>query len=110
MHKQIATALTLAALVAACGKEQMPTDADEATDGTPLVTAAAGQGYVYAATNAVSGNSVVVFTRASDGSLTMAGSYATGGKGTGAGLGSQGSLIVSDGANGSSSPTRAAAR
>ena len=53
-------------------------------------------GAVYALTNAPAGNAVVVWDRAGDGTLTPAGSYPTGGAGTGAGLGSQGAVIVSD--------------
>jgi 6-phosphogluconolactonase len=53
-------------------------------------------GAVYTLTNAPSGNAVIVFDRASDGSLTPAGSFATGGSGTGAGLGSQGALALSE--------------
>jgi 6-phosphogluconolactonase (cycloisomerase 2 family) len=52
-------------------------------------------GAVYALTNAPAGNAVVVWNRGADGSLTPAGSYATGGQGSGAGLGSQGALILS---------------
>jgi hypothetical protein len=37
----------------------------------------------------------VVWNRGADGSLTSAGSYATGGRGSGAGLGSQGAIILS---------------
>lgn len=61
------------------------------------VTASAdAPGAVYALTNSPAGNAVVVFDRRADGSLAPAGSYATGGTGTGAGLGSQGAVIVSD--------------
>jgi 6-phosphogluconolactonase len=52
-------------------------------------------GAVYALTNAAVGNSVVAFDRASDGSLRQAGMFATGGLGSGSGLGSQGALILS---------------
>jgi 6-phosphogluconolactonase len=52
-------------------------------------------GAVYALTNATTGNAVMVWDRAADGSLTPAGSYATGGLGSGAGLGSQGAIILS---------------
>jgi 6-phosphogluconolactonase (cycloisomerase 2 family) len=52
-------------------------------------------GAVYALTNAPTGNEVVVWNRAADGSLSPAGSYATGGLGSGAGLGSQGAIILS---------------
>lgn len=53
-------------------------------------------GAIYALTNSPAGNAVVVYDRAGDGSLTPAGSYPTGGVGTGAGLGSQGAVVVSE--------------
>jgi 6-phosphogluconolactonase len=53
-----------------------------------------GRGVVYVATNAVAGNSVLVFARSGDGQLTPAGSFSTGGLGTGAGLGNQGGLVL----------------
>jgi len=59
--------------------------------------AAAGKnnaGYVYTLSNASSGNNILAYTRASDGSLSFKTSYPTGGLGTGAGLGSQGSVIL----------------
>jgi 6-phosphogluconolactonase (cycloisomerase 2 family) len=58
-------------------------------------TAAEGEGAVYALTNESSGNAVAIFKRASNGTLTAAGTVATGGTGTGAGLGSQGALVLS---------------
>jgi DNA-binding beta-propeller fold protein YncE len=54
-----------------------------------------GAGAVYTLTNSPFGNEVAVFDRAGDGSLTAAGTYATGGSGTGAGLGSQGAVTLS---------------
>jgi 6-phosphogluconolactonase len=81
--------LALAAVLAACAL---------------LVTAAPAMasdddrrgGAVYTLTNSTSGNAVAVFDRAPDGSLTAAGSVATGGVGSGAGLGSQGALVLDD--------------
>ena len=55
-------------------------------------------GMVYVLSNRASANRVLTFDRAADGSLTQAGSYATGGLGSGAGLGSQGSLVWSQNA------------
>src|SRR2546428_3364635 len=52
-------------------------------------------GAVYTQTNAAAGNSVLVFDRAADGSLSTAGQFWTGGAGTGASLGSQGAVTVS---------------
>jgi 6-phosphogluconolactonase len=56
--------------------------------------AADGGGAVYTLTNAASGNAVAIFDRARDGSLTAEGAVPTGGLGTGAGLGSQGALVL----------------
>jgi 6-phosphogluconolactonase len=63
---------------------------------TGATASADAPGAVYALTNSPAGNAVVVYDRGGDGSLTAAGSFATGGAGTGAGLGSQGAVIVSD--------------
>jgi 6-phosphogluconolactonase len=52
------------------------------------------EGFVYTLTNSPAGNAVAVFARADDGTLAPAGTVATGGLGTGANLGSQGSIIV----------------
>jgi 6-phosphogluconolactonase len=56
-------------------------------------------GAVFAMTNHPTGNTIEAFSRAGDGSLSPAGTYATGGLGTGGGsdpLRSQGSLILSE--------------
>lgn len=56
-------------------------------------------GDVFVLTNQASGNSVMVFARASDGSLSFSGSFDTGGLGMGSGpdpLGSQGSLVLTN--------------
>lgn len=53
-------------------------------------------GVVLALTNAPGGNAVLMYHRAADGSLSAAGLYPTGGAGTGAGLGSQNAIVVSD--------------
>jgi 6-phosphogluconolactonase len=52
-------------------------------------------GAVYTIDNAASGNHVLVYNRAANGTLTSAGSVATGGMGTGQYLGSQGALVLS---------------
>jgi len=53
-----------------------------------------GQGAVYFLDNATDGNHVLVYDRSTSGQLTSKGSFATGGTGTGAGLGSQGAVIL----------------
>src|SRR3989449_4555545 len=45
--------------------------------------------------NLTSGNAVAIFARAAAGTLTVAGTVATGGTGTGSGLGSQGAVVLS---------------
>lgn len=62
--------------------------------GTVVSAAAPPVGFVFTSTNAAGGNSILRFARAADGSLTSAGSFSTGGLGTGAGLGSQGSVAL----------------
>src|SRR5918993_4907815 len=65
----------------------------------PLMAAPPGTrvaGVVFSLSNATSGNSVRVFERKSDGSLDARRSVATGGQGTGGGLGNQGALALSD--------------
>ncbi|MDH3692719.1 MAG: lactonase family protein, partial [Gammaproteobacteria bacterium] len=52
-------------------------------------------GAVYTMSNAVESNKVLVFNRASDGTLSTADEYATGGLGSGGGLGNQGGLVLS---------------
>ena len=58
--------------------------------------AAGSPGGVYVLTNQTSGNAVAMYNRAADGTLTLTGTVSTGGLGTGAGLGSQGALALSD--------------
>lgn len=52
-------------------------------------------GKVFISSNAPSGNQVLVYARATAGVPTLLGSFATGGTGTGAGLGSQGAVTLS---------------
>src|SRR5258707_6372286 len=67
----------------------LPAEASHATDQS------SSPGNVYTMDNAVAGNNVLIFNRAADGALSLAGAVATGGKGTGTGLGSQSALILS---------------
>lgn len=64
--------------------------------GVGRASAADDPGAVYTISNAAAGNEVIVFDRAADGSLALRESVATGGLGTGANLGSQGALVLSD--------------
>jgi 6-phosphogluconolactonase len=53
-------------------------------------------GAVFALTNATSGNQVVVYNRDNDGRLSGRRTFATGGNGSGGGLGNQGAIALSD--------------
>lgn len=54
------------------------------------------RGAVFTLSNAASGNTVLVFARSADGTLTDTGSVPTGGLGSGTGLGNQGALVLSE--------------
>src|SRR5881409_500018 len=98
MYRHIALA-ALAAGVAACSQDRAITGPAAATAARLAASAAAedgAPGAVYTLMNLTSGNAVAVFARAADGTLSAAGTVATGGTGTGSGLGSQGALALSD--------------
>lgn len=62
-----------------------------------VARASAAGGFVYTMSNAASGNNVIAYARASDGTLTANGTYETGGTGSGQPrLGSQGSVILTE--------------
>ena len=62
--------------------------------GATASSALADDGQVFTQTNGAGGNAVLAFDRAADGHLVAAGTYPTGGLGTGAGLGSQGAVAA----------------
>ncbi len=80
MRKMYAFALpSVLALIAGCGTTATPTAPPTvSTPATPKATSA-----LYTETNATTGNEVLAYSRASDGSLTSIGSYSTGGTGMG---------------------------
>jgi len=99
MNKQIACVALAATVFAGCTEDRSLTGPTAARAGdfpASSTVAVDGPGAVYALTNQVAGNAVAVFTRAADGRLNPAGSFVTGGTGTGAGLGSQGGVVLSD--------------
>ncbi len=87
------TVLALAAL-GAC------TDSRDATATGPLSLSRATNdekaGALYVATNATTGNAILVFPRADDGTLGTPSSFGTGGQGSGGGLGNQGGVVLTD--------------
>jgi 6-phosphogluconolactonase len=102
MTKHVALLALATAALAACEQTRSATaPAPAASIATALEAqraagAAGGRQAVYTLTNQVAGNAVAVFNRAADGTLTAAGTVATGGTGTGTGLGSQGAVALSD--------------
>ena len=85
-------AILLTAVLAACSQDQDPSQQFPLSPSFDRASNTVGQ--VYTTTNAPAGNAVLVYDRAADGSLSAAGSYPTGGTGTGAGLGNQGGTII----------------
>jgi 6-phosphogluconolactonase len=107
--KQLKKMATLAVTVltfAACQKETklFPAATEEnAALKSELTTAKPEEGgdnfgggnkHVYTLSNQVSGNAVLVYNRANNGTLTYSASYATGGTGTSGGLGNQDAIIM----------------
>jgi 6-phosphogluconolactonase (cycloisomerase 2 family) len=79
---------------AGCGRESTAPN-DPMLQSPSLSRNGLGVGAVYPQSNSAAGNAIIVFGRSADGSLTPAGSFATLGNGTGAGLGSQGAVTLS---------------
>src|SRR5438132_3363060 len=100
MNSRIAVLALAAAALAACEQNRSLTSPAaallQAQRDAHVTGDRAGPGAVYTLTNQVAGNAVAVFTRGADGRLTSAGTIATGGTVTGAGLGSQGAVALSD--------------
>ncbi len=91
--------VALGGLTASACSDEPLTPGSESELGTSLgptgsVAEVEGPGAVYLMSNATGGNAVLVFDRAADGQLTPAGTYPTGGTGTGGGLGNQEALIL----------------
>jgi len=99
--KGIAIAISMLVL-ASCQKDTKPLSGNDATieaaskpnNNKPNEDEGSGKGHVYTLSNQISGNKVIDYRRAANGSLTLAGSFSTGGTGTGGGLGNQGAIIL----------------
>jgi 6-phosphogluconolactonase len=99
MKRHLAVLGLAAAVVAACEPNRSITDPDasiQARAERDDDDRDGGPGAVYTITNAAAGNAVVVYARASNGALSSGVTYPTGGTGTGAGLGSQGAVALSE--------------
>ena len=86
-------------LLAGCQSTDIPTNVDPQTNPTTLDKRGSHDhgnvSVVITESNSASGNEIVVYSRANDGSLTFSGSYSTGGTGIDASLGSQGAVVLS---------------
>ncbi len=82
----------------ACNKENLQTPASDDTSFELAAKGVAGtqaQGYVYTMSNEQTQNSLLCYAQHGNGSLTYMSTVLSGGKGSGAGLGSQGSIVIS---------------
>ncbi len=98
-HPRNFSIATTALLGLAACSEQTTNPIDPAPTASRGISASAAVGGVYTSTNGTTGNSIVAFSRASDGSLTSLGSFSTGGTGTGGTvdpLASQYAVLLSD--------------
>ena len=93
MHT-LARTVFLVAILGACSRDTTSPNA-VVSDAAALARGGSEVGAVFTLSNSAAGNAVIAFGRSADGSLTPAGSFATLGNGTGAGLGSQGAVALS---------------
>ena len=100
--KGISVIATTMLVLMACQKDvKSPEQLTVAKSEEPATIAGRGnnensQGHVYTLSNQTTGNQVLDYKRAANGTLSLAGSYATGGTGTGGGLGNQDAVILTD--------------
>ena len=104
--KTVACASAMALLFTACQKESSQPLTEQGAVSLKLAAQSlqandiksSGAGHVYTLNNAVAGNRVMDFKRSADGQLSFNASFATGGNGSGTGLGNQGALTLTDNA------------
>ncbi len=94
---KISAATAIAVLAAACSDSNTSsvTEPGAAPDLAQGAADAGNAGAVYVSTNSLAGNEVLVFKRSADGSLSAPDAFATGGTGTGTGLGNQDAVVLS---------------
>ena len=92
MHTLSRTVFLLAVLGACSHDATSPDGALPRT--AALARGGSDVGAVFTLSNSAAGNAVIAFARGADGTLTPAGTFATQGNGTGAGLGSQGAVAL----------------
>jgi 6-phosphogluconolactonase len=97
---RIASSLSLLSVVALAACNMDSTSPRMPSESAPSFNRSANSvGHVFTISNAVAGNAVLAYSRAADGSLRSIGSFATGGTGTGGGLGNQGALALDEAGN-----------
>src|SRR3989475_5226742 len=99
MNTRLAVLALATAALAACEPNPSvtgPAAALQAARAADVSAAVSDPGAVYTLTNQVGGNAVAVFARGADGRLTGPATVSTGGTGTGASLGSQSAVPLSD--------------
>ncbi|MFN2397162.1 MAG: lactonase family protein [Gemmatimonadaceae bacterium] len=90
---KVSLATTMAIGVAACSDTKQITE-PLAPDQSEVSNQSGGGGAVYTSTNSPEANEVLVFPRAANGSLGAPVAFATGGLGTGGGLGNQDAVVL----------------
>jgi len=97
LGRRLAVVPALSLTVLACSAPPAgSSDGESAASQDEALGYGGARGAVFTITNAAAGNEVLSFRPERDGSLAAAGHYATGGLGSGAGLGSQGALALSE--------------
>ncbi|MEO8193237.1 MAG: beta-propeller fold lactonase family protein [Gemmatimonadales bacterium] len=96
MQKQLALAALSVFALAACSENRDLTAPTALAASAHVSASAADGGTIFTLRNLTAGNYIAAFNQNADGTLTSAGETATGGNGTGALLGSQGALVVSE--------------
>ena len=94
--RKLSMASALAVAITACSTTDKVTEPQADLVAAFHQESAGGRGAVYTSTNSSQGNEVLVFERAADGSLAAPRTFATGGRGTGGGLGNQGAVVLSE--------------
>jgi 6-phosphogluconolactonase len=101
-NKMPAAVFAVVMLMASCQKEKtgLPEGSEETTQAAETSAKESSnrnnEGFVYTMSNQTSDNMILAYRRAADGMLEYAASYATGGNGSGAGLGNQGAVVLDD--------------
>ncbi|MEQ1677289.1 MAG: beta-propeller fold lactonase family protein [Chitinophagaceae bacterium] len=99
-----ATLVVMVTIISSCQKDKTIATKENPADSNSKAEQESGldsrernnRGFVYTLSNQVNGNKVMVYRREGNGSLTFSASYATGGNGSGGGLGNQGAVVIDD--------------